>query len=127
MVLIQESVDSLAQVSACIVRDAFFFSGTSVYQVKIVAQRKRKFRSCMIVHHCYCIEVRGGNRGGNGIKQGHSGRKTDVGKTGENDNVMKVGAYICLYHCRRPYQIHPRKMYVFSVSPASHCYGYYAR
>lgn len=74
MVLKQESVDSLAQVSACIVRDAFF-SGTLVYQAKIVAQRKRKFRSCMSVHRWYRIEVRGGNREENGIGPGHSGER----------------------------------------------------
>lgn len=73
MVLKQESVDSLAQVSACIVRDVFFFfSGTLVYQAKIVAQRKRTFRSCMSVHRWYRIEVRGGNREENGIGQGET-------------------------------------------------------
>lgn len=60
MVLKQELVDSLAQVSARIVTDVFFFfPGTSIYQTKIVAQRKREFRSCMIVHRWYRVEVRG--------------------------------------------------------------------
>jgi len=65
VVLKQESVDSLAQVSARIVRDVFFFfSGTLVYQAKIVAQRKRKFRSCMIVYRWYRVEVRVNHREG---------------------------------------------------------------
>lgn len=103
MVLKQESVDSLAHVSARIVR-CFFFQ--EHYQAKIVAQRKRKFRSCMIVHHWY-VEVRSGNyRRGNGIGRGHSGERDVTGKTGENDSVMSP--CVCLYHRRKPYQICPR-------------------
>jgi len=59
MVLKQELVDLFAQVSARIVTDVFFPPGTSIYQTKIVAQRKREFRSCMIVHRWYHVEVRG--------------------------------------------------------------------
>lgn len=68
MVLKQESVDSLARVSVLLEMFFFFFSGTLAYQAKIVAQRKRKFRSCTIVHRWYRIEIRSGNReGGMGI------------------------------------------------------------
>lgn len=93
MVLKQESVDSLAQVSARIVRDVFFF----FRNIGLSGKDSGLAKTEVPYDRTSLIPCRSPQWKQNGNEIGHRGhRERCHRKTGENDSFMKVDIFVCI-------------------------------